>query len=188
MGKFPQKGGYDARGGQDRPPRQMFQATCNKCGDQCEVPFRPTGERPIYCKNCFRRDEGPQSRPFGGRDQGRPSFGDKRMFEATCNRCGNRCEVPFRPTGEKPVYCRECFGKGGVVGRVTGAYSEQFAALSVKLDKILKLLGAPAEEESAKPESAASPAGEISLDQLKPEKKAKKGEGKKAAKKAKKKE
>ena len=31
------------------------------------------------------------------------------MHEAVCNKCGKRCEVPFRPTGEKPVYCRDCF-------------------------------------------------------------------------------
>lgn len=50
---------------------------------------------------------------FGG---GRPSFGRdrndgmKEMFRATCAKCGASCEVPFRPTGEKPVYCADCFG------------------------------------------------------------------------------
>jgi CxxC-x17-CxxC domain-containing protein len=50
----------------------------------------------------------------GGRDfGGRPNF-DKKMFRATCAECGKSCEVPFAPTGEKPVYCRECFAnKGG---------------------------------------------------------------------------
>ena len=41
----------------------------------------------------------------GGRDGDRPS-----MHRATCSECGNSCEVPFRPTGEKPVYCNDCFG------------------------------------------------------------------------------
>ncbi len=56
-----------------------------------------------------RRDGGGRG-GFGG---GRPSFGgpreDKQMFTATCGECGKQCEVPFRPTGERPVYCRECF-------------------------------------------------------------------------------
>ncbi len=42
---------------------------------------------------------------FGGRDN-RP---EQQMHSATCDGCGNSCEVPFRPTGDKPVYCRDCF-------------------------------------------------------------------------------
>jgi CxxC-x17-CxxC domain-containing protein len=33
------------------------------------------------------------------------------MFEAICADCGNACKVPFNPTGEKPVYCSDCFDK-----------------------------------------------------------------------------
>lgn len=40
----------------------------------------------------------------GGRDGGR---GD--MFSAICAACRKQCEVPFRPSGDKPVYCNECF-------------------------------------------------------------------------------
>ena len=46
---------------------------------------------------------------FGGRrDSG--FGGEKVMHRATCAECGNSCEVPFKPTGEKPVYCSTCFG------------------------------------------------------------------------------
>lgn len=31
------------------------------------------------------------------------------MHSALCGECGRKCEVPFRPTGEKPVYCNDCF-------------------------------------------------------------------------------
>ena len=52
---------------------------------------------------------------FGG---GRPSFkrsgdresGPKEMFPATCSSCHKACEIPFRPSGDRPVYCRDCFG------------------------------------------------------------------------------
>ena len=44
----------------------------------------------------------------GGND--RPG-GHKELFPAICSECQKKCEVPFRPTGEKPVYCRECFDK-----------------------------------------------------------------------------
>lgn len=43
-------GSRDSRG-----PREMFDAVCSECGKPCKVPFQPTGDRPIYCSDCFRR-------------------------------------------------------------------------------------------------------------------------------------
>jgi len=37
--------------------------------------------------------------------QGRP------MFTVICFDCGNDCEVPFKPSGTRPVYCKECWAK-----------------------------------------------------------------------------
>ncbi|MGB4504998.1 MAG: CxxC-x17-CxxC domain-containing protein [Syntrophaceticus sp.] len=31
------------------------------------------------------------------------------MFKATCAKCGQETEVPFRPSSDRPVYCRECY-------------------------------------------------------------------------------
>ena len=36
-----------------RPQREMHPATCSACGQQTQVPFRPSGDRPIYCSDCF---------------------------------------------------------------------------------------------------------------------------------------
>lgn len=33
--------------------REMFTATCDGCGGEARVPFRPTGSKPVYCSNCF---------------------------------------------------------------------------------------------------------------------------------------
>lgn len=128
----------------------MHRATCNKCGRDCEVPFRPTGERPVFCQDCFKKEGPAAPREFGGRDAGRPSFEEKRMFEATCDRCGSRCEVPFRPNGEKPVFCRACFGKndGGRVDRNPDQFKAQFDILNAKLDKIIRVL-IPAQPQEA---------------------------------------
>ena len=76
-----------------------------------------------------RSDDRFNKKPFG-----RPSFGGKpdfkrsgggnsgrmELFTATCAKCGKPCEVPFRPTGERPVYCRDCFG-----GNKNGAMPQQ---------------------------------------------------------------
>ncbi len=45
----------------------------------------------------------------GGQQQ--RSFGPREMHKATCSECGQECEVPFKPTEGKPVYCRECYRK-----------------------------------------------------------------------------
>lgn len=43
-------GSHDTRG-----KREMFDAVCSECGKPCKVPFQPSGNRPIYCSDCFRR-------------------------------------------------------------------------------------------------------------------------------------
>ena len=57
---------------------------------------------------------------FRGGDRGdrgdRDSRGPVTMHSAICSTCGKTCEVPFRPTGEKPVYCRDCFAGRAAMG------------------------------------------------------------------------
>lgn len=91
---------------------------------------------------------------FGG---GRSSFhsdrGPREMFKTTCSNCGKECEVPFRPTNGKPVYCSDCFEKMGNGGRSDSRRPErndfrapsfdqkaQFDALNAKLERIISLL------------------------------------------------
>lgn len=137
--------------GQGRP--QMFEAVCGKCGNDCEVPFRPTGDRPVFCNNCFKSQGNAgfsksKSESFGGRK----NFGDKQMFSAVCAKCGNNCEVPFRPAPGKPVYCSQCFEKDGGRparpsfngNRGSDGSKAQFDMLNAKLDKILTALSANA--------------------------------------------
>ncbi len=56
-GGFKSRGGFGGgnRGGNDRP--ELHQATCASCGKTCEVPFRPTGDRPVYCRDCFNNPD-----------------------------------------------------------------------------------------------------------------------------------
>ena len=41
-----------------RPHREMHQATCSGCGGVAEVPFVPSGDRPVYCRDCFSKRRG----------------------------------------------------------------------------------------------------------------------------------
>src|SRR3990167_2649024 len=55
----------------DRGPVTMHRAICDNCGKECEVPFRPTSGKPIFCSSCFENKGGSESRRFEGRDSGR---------------------------------------------------------------------------------------------------------------------
>ena len=43
--------------------RQMHPITCGQCGKDAEVPFRPRGDRPVYCSDCYDQV---RSRTAGG--------------------------------------------------------------------------------------------------------------------------
>lgn len=47
-------------GGRDfnQGPREMHKATCDECKQECEVPFKPTTGKPIYCKDCYKKKRG----------------------------------------------------------------------------------------------------------------------------------
>ncbi len=97
------RGGGRSFGGRDSRPKTMFQAVCDKCGQDCEVPFRPTGEKPVLCNNCFRGSRDYDSR--GGRDDSRG----------------------FKPRSFEPR---------------SNDNSKQFAEINAKLDKIIASLKA----------------------------------------------
>jgi CxxC-x17-CxxC domain-containing protein len=97
--------------------------TCSDCGTECQVPFVPRTDRPVYCSDCFRQNK-PQdsgndrySRDDRGSRYSRDDRGsrysrDDRREESTtvtCSDCGTECQVPFVPRNNKPVYCSDCF-------------------------------------------------------------------------------
>lgn len=80
----------------------MHSATCSDCGNKCEVPFKPRGDKPVLCSKCFKNDNGDRSK--GGK-----GYAEKTMHSAICSDCGNPCKVPFKPSDDKPVRCSDCF-------------------------------------------------------------------------------
>ena len=158
---------YEGRGSDNRSrgrsDRQvtMHDAVCDECGKDCQVPFRPSGDKPIYCSNCFEKNGGGRDsnrsggRDYnrgGGRDYNRGSRDSNRgsrnteMFSAVCDECGKDCQVPFKPSSDKPIYCSSCFEKKGG-GRDSGNrgggsnQNAQLEAINEKLDRLLSILG-----------------------------------------------
>src|SRR5205807_7756068 len=61
-------GSSSAYAGSDRGQREMFSATCSSCGQEAQVPFQPSGNKPVYCSSCFeqRRSAGRSGGGYGG--------------------------------------------------------------------------------------------------------------------------
>ncbi len=140
--------------------------------------------------NKFNKGRG-DSRGFGGGSNYGGRREEKQLFPAVCGDCGNDCEVPFRPTGDHPVFCRDCFkGKGGFTPKperksfgggnssmpsAGGVSKAQFEALQAKVDKVLSLVQVMSlMNEPVKVKKAASPSAQEDMKVSAPEKKAKK--------------
>ncbi|MBT3297469.1 hypothetical protein HN385_00940 [archaeon] len=100
-----------------------------------------------------RRDDSGK-RSFGGRpreggrrystEESKRNSRNRRDFDmtsVTCSACGDKCEVPFKPTSSKPVYCSECFSKNGPAKEKSSKNSSKdFEIINDKLDKIIEAL------------------------------------------------
>jgi len=53
--------GYRGSQGFDHDPRKMHKSVCADCGKECEVPFRPKRDRPVYCQECFAKRRPPRT-------------------------------------------------------------------------------------------------------------------------------
>ena len=80
------RGGFKGRGGGfGGRPSEMFQAVCANCGKECEVPFRPNGNKHVFCNDCFKK-----MNPAGGGSHGghsdsfeKKNYGAPRPFTPT---------------------------------------------------------------------------------------------------------
>jgi len=64
---------------------------------------------PKRCPSCRQNR---RSSNYGGSSSYGSGYGSQReMHDAVCAQCGKNTQVPFRPSGDRPVYCSDCFSK-----------------------------------------------------------------------------
>ena len=102
------------------------------------------GKRIPGRRNFDRKDlRGRSDRRSSNRRDFRPKSSEERsIHKVTCDSCGESCEVPFKPTVGKPVFCDACFKKkknSGPENR-TNQFSSELAQINEKLNKILEAL------------------------------------------------
>lgn len=118
------RSGFGGGRGNDRP--MMHKTKCSDCGAFCEVPFRPTGTKPVFCNDCFRNNRDEYEEARGSRHNERPQ---ESRFD------------------EKPFHHRENM-------KSTPNYDAQFDQINRKLDKLMGLFEIIS---SQKPKKAVSP-------------------------------
>ncbi len=104
-------GGFD----RDSRPVTMHSAICSSCGKTCEVPFKPSGDKPVYCRDCFA---GRQA--MGGERSNRPDPRGENRFES------NRSDRPA------PRFNAPAGGNDDV--------KRQLESINYKLDKLITAL------------------------------------------------
>jgi CxxC-x17-CxxC domain-containing protein len=85
---------------------------CKDCGNNFDFTVRDQQfyqekgfeNEPQRCRDC--RSARKTQRPAGSRGF---SGIAREMFDATCAACGTQTTVPFKPRGDRPVYCRSCY-------------------------------------------------------------------------------
>lgn len=55
-------------GATDQYGRQLHEVVCSACGQPAQVPFQPSGDRPVYCRDCYMKQR--QERRGGGFNRG----------------------------------------------------------------------------------------------------------------------
>lgn len=86
--------------------------TCKECGREFEF---SAAEQEFYAEKGFQNEPGrcPECRAARKSERNGRSGGygrsQRQMYPAVCAACGKDTMVPFQPSGDKPVYCRECY-------------------------------------------------------------------------------
>ncbi|MFZ7103975.1 MAG: zinc-ribbon domain containing protein [Peptococcaceae bacterium] len=84
--------------------------TCKDCGSDF---IFSAGEQEFYAEKGFQNEPQRCTSCRKARKQHQNNSGrqQRQMFTAICSSCGVETQVPFKPNGTKPVYCRDCFQK-----------------------------------------------------------------------------
>ncbi|MBZ4688327.1 MAG: hypothetical protein PWQ96_412 [Clostridia bacterium] len=90
--------------------------TCRDCGENFTF---SASEQEFYAEKGFTNEPGrcPSCRAARKKQRNnRGNFGrgmrpQREMHDATCAACGVKTQVPFRPSGDRPVYCSDCYSK-----------------------------------------------------------------------------
>lgn len=103
------------RGGSRGGSVEMHDAVCDDCGNKCQVPFRPSNDKPIFCNGCFAGKRESDSRSFDRNDR----KDDRRDFSAKPSFGGNTAPVQDKRNDD---------------------FKKQIDALNQKMDTLIQMM------------------------------------------------
>lgn len=80
---------------------KMYDGECSRCGAAVSVPFKPSPERELLCKDCLHASRSHHEPTHTGRSDGQ-------TYDIVCSHCGKHDTVSFRPFEGSAVLCHEC--------------------------------------------------------------------------------
>ncbi len=91
--------------------------TCKDCGEEFVFSAREQEfyaekgfeNEPARCPDCRRAKKQSRNNNRRGDSRGPQRNNRRELFTTTCSACGVETQVPFKPSGDRPVYCRDCF-------------------------------------------------------------------------------
>ncbi|MFY9174627.1 MAG: zinc-ribbon domain containing protein [Peptococcia bacterium] len=91
----------------------MYSDKTLTCKD-CSADFVFTAsEQEFYAEKGFTNEPGrcPECRAARKAQRNNNGYGrgEREMHTTTCSNCGSSCTVPFKPSADRPVYCRDCY-------------------------------------------------------------------------------
>jgi len=96
---------------------------------------KPTAPKPVI-------NNAPQQNRHNDHHQGRT------LHTAICADCKKECTIPFKPSGDRPVYCQDCFSRRKVIN-MSGMKVEEKPQVNIQ---------EPKAKEKKKPAAAKKPA------------------------------
>lgn len=120
--------GGDRGGNRDNP---MHKTVCSECDKSCEVPFRPSGDKPVYCNDCFSTRRGQEG------NAPRKDFGDRGPKRDFNDRQAPRNDFKAAPSNDET--------------------KKQLSDISMKLDRLLSAIEKMADVKKESPVAKVSP-------------------------------
>ncbi len=81
---------------------------CRDCGSDFTF---TEAEQAFYAEKGFQNDPArcPECRAKRKAQRNSGQRRERTMYDVVCSECGANTQVPFQPSEDRPVYCRDCF-------------------------------------------------------------------------------
>jgi CxxC-x17-CxxC domain-containing protein len=102
-----------------KPVYENKSLICKDCGNAFDFTVRDQmfyaekgfENEPQRCRDCRGARKAQRANGMGAGPLS--TAGLRELFDAVCAQCGIATTLPFKPRGDRPVYCRTCFASLG---------------------------------------------------------------------------